>query len=72
MRLLLDTHLLLWAIADSKQLPTEVRTLLEDESNELYYSAASIWTGKNRKRETGKEQEKGTFFFSLANEHGPR
>ena len=43
MRLLLDTHLLLWAIADSKRLPTEVRALLEDESNEVYYSAASIW-----------------------------
>lgn len=43
MRLLLDTHLLLWAIADSKRLPAAVRTLLEDESNEVYYSAASIW-----------------------------
>jgi PIN domain nuclease of toxin-antitoxin system len=43
LRLLLDTHLLLWAIADSKRLPAEVRTLLEDESNEVYYSAASIW-----------------------------
>ena len=43
MRLLLDTHFLLWAIADSKRLPTEVRILLEDDNNEVYYSAASIW-----------------------------
>lgn len=43
MRFLLDTHLLLWAAADSKRLPDEARTLLEDEAHEVYYSAASIW-----------------------------
>ena len=43
MRLLLDTHLLLWAAASSARLPREARELLEDDSNELYYSAASIW-----------------------------
>ncbi|HEU4344945.1 MAG TPA: type II toxin-antitoxin system VapC family toxin [Candidatus Binatia bacterium] len=43
MRLLLDTHLLLWAAASSKRLPREARSLLEDDSNEAYYSAASIW-----------------------------
>jgi PIN domain nuclease of toxin-antitoxin system len=43
MRLLLDTHLLLWAAASSKRLPGEARTLLEDGGNEVYYSAASIW-----------------------------
>ena len=43
MRLLLDTHLLLWAVASSKRLPREVRDLLEDGSNEAYFSAASIW-----------------------------
>ena len=43
MRLLLDTHLLLWAAANSKRLPRMARELLEDETNEVYYSAASIW-----------------------------
>lgn len=43
MRLLLDTHLLLWAIADSKRLPAEARALVENEINEVYFSAASIW-----------------------------
>jgi len=42
-RLLLDTHLLLWAVASSKRLPPEARELLEDGANEAYYSAASIW-----------------------------
>lgn len=41
--MLLDTHVLLWAVASSKRLSREVRELLEDESNDIYYSAASIW-----------------------------
>lgn len=43
MRLLLDTHLVLWAVATSNRLPTRARELLEDASNEIYCSAASLW-----------------------------
>ena len=43
MRLLVDTHLLLWAAASSSQLRREARALIEDSDNEVYYSAASIW-----------------------------
>jgi PIN domain nuclease of toxin-antitoxin system len=43
MRLLLDTHLLLWAAASSARVPREARALLEDDANDAYYSAASIW-----------------------------
>ena len=43
MRLLLDTHVLLWAAANSARLPPEARNLLEDDNNDVYYSAASIW-----------------------------
>ena len=43
MRLLLDTHLLLWAAARSKRLPREARALIENAANEAYFSAASMW-----------------------------
>lgn len=43
MRILLDTHLLLWAMAASRRLPRTVRTQLLDSRNEVYYSAASVW-----------------------------
>ena len=43
MRILLDTHVLLWAVAQSAQLSTETRTLLEDTGNLLYCSTASLW-----------------------------
>lgn len=43
MKLLLDTHILLWALSDAAQLPQKVRKLLENEENEIYYSLASLW-----------------------------
>lgn len=43
MKLLLDTHLLLWAAGSPEQLPAAARTLLEDSQNELLFSAASLW-----------------------------
>jgi PIN domain nuclease of toxin-antitoxin system len=42
-RLLVDTHLLLWAAARSRRLPREARRLLEDPANEVFFSAASLW-----------------------------
>ena len=43
MRVLLDTHLLLWAVAGSDRLPGQAQALLEDGANEVYCSAASLW-----------------------------
>ena len=43
MKLLLDTHLLLWAAGDPKRLPKAARVLIEDIENELLFSAASLW-----------------------------
>jgi PIN domain nuclease of toxin-antitoxin system len=42
-QLLLDTHLLLWAVGTSRRLPPEARSLIEDPANDVHYSAASIW-----------------------------
>ena len=43
MKLLLDTHLLLWAATQPKRLPAATRKLLSDTDNELLFSAASLW-----------------------------
>jgi PIN domain nuclease of toxin-antitoxin system len=42
-KLLLDTHLLLWAAGLPERLPVEAARLLEDEANTLLFSAASLW-----------------------------
>jgi PIN domain nuclease of toxin-antitoxin system len=43
MKLLLDTHLLLWASGQPKRLPATARKLIENPENELLFSAASLW-----------------------------
>lgn len=43
MKLLLDTHLLLWAAANPSKLPKKVRALILASENDLFFSAASIW-----------------------------
>lgn len=42
MRLLLDTHVFLWAVAGSTRLKAPARRLI-DAADEVYVSAASIW-----------------------------
>lgn len=43
MKLLLDTHVLLWAAGQPEKLSPAARQLLEDQENELLFSAASLW-----------------------------
>ena len=43
MKLLLDTHLLLWAAGNPDRLSMEARAWNEAPENELLFSAASIW-----------------------------
>lgn len=43
MKLLLDTHLLLWAAEDLERLPPEAQALMGDPDNELFFSVASLW-----------------------------
>ena len=43
MKLLLDTHIVLWAAGQPEKLPESVRTLLTTPENTLFFSAASIW-----------------------------
>lgn len=42
-RLLLDTHTLLWFIADDSNLSAVARTAIEDASNDVFVSVASAW-----------------------------
>jgi PIN domain nuclease of toxin-antitoxin system len=43
MKVLLDTHLLLWVAGSPKRLSKETQKILEDPLNELLFSAASLW-----------------------------
>ena len=43
MKILLDTHVLLWAAGEPDRLPKATRALLKDPQNEPVFSAASLW-----------------------------
>ena len=43
MKVLLDTHVLLWAAGEPERLPEQARQLLEAPENELVFSVASLW-----------------------------
>ena len=43
MKLLLDTHLLLWAAQGLEHLPADAQVLMRESENELLFSVASLW-----------------------------
>lgn len=43
MKFLLDTHVLLWAAGEPDRLSADVRSMIEDPTSELVYSAVSLW-----------------------------
>jgi len=43
MRLLLDTHILLWYISAAGRLPARIRDRIRDPDAEVYLSVVSVW-----------------------------
>jgi PIN domain nuclease of toxin-antitoxin system len=57
MRLLLDTHVLLWWLDDHPKLGDIARASIADRSNQVFFSAASVW-------EAGIKEAKGQLRLS--------
>ena len=43
MNYLVDTHILLWSFLEANRLSGEIKTILLDENNMIYYSQVSLW-----------------------------
>lgn len=43
MKLLLDTHIMLWAMTDDERLSDKARELIDNEENEVFFSIISLW-----------------------------
>lgn len=43
MKLLLDTHILIWMLMNAPELTIKARSLVENHDNRLYYSTISVW-----------------------------
>lgn len=53
MRYLLDTHILLWWLADDNNLQEKTKELIKDPTNQIFVSVASAWE-ISIKRKLGK------------------
>lgn len=43
MKYLLDTHIILWALINDKKLSKDVKEIIKDNNNQIYYSTVSTW-----------------------------
>jgi PIN domain nuclease of toxin-antitoxin system len=43
LRLLLDTHIILWSAAEPEKLPSNIAEELDNDFNELWFSPISVW-----------------------------
>ncbi len=64
MRVLFDTHALIWWLTDSRRLPEAVRRAILDPANEKLVSAASAWEVATKYR-LGKLPEAETLTFDF-------
>jgi PIN domain nuclease of toxin-antitoxin system len=66
-RLLLDTHALVWWLAGDDRLSPAARSAIEDSSNEVLVSAASAWEVATKHR-LGKLAQAGPLAVDFARE----
>ena len=43
MKILIDTHIAIWAVLNDPKLPKRAKNIILDEANEIFYSTASVW-----------------------------
>lgn len=43
MKILVDTHIALWALMDDPKMPKEAKKILMNGDNDVYYSTVSVW-----------------------------
>lgn len=43
MKILLDTHIILWALTNDERLSEKAKSIISKNENDIYYSTASVW-----------------------------
>lgn len=54
MNLLLDTHVLIWALTEDARLSEKAREMILDPENTVYYSAVSVWEVSIKHKSSGE------------------
>ncbi|WP_288060711.1 type II toxin-antitoxin system VapC family toxin [Thomasclavelia cocleata] len=81
MKVLIDTHIAIWAVLNNPKLPKQAKDIILDKENDLFYSTASVWEitikhilHPDRLRINGSLLEKGCeengyFVLPILNKH---
>ncbi len=69
MRLLLDTHVVIWWLEDDRRLGSRARALIADPETDALFSIVSCWEASVKFR-TGKMDIGGPQLWTMANEAG--
>lgn len=43
MKVLIDTHIAIWAVLNDSRLPKQAKDIILDKENVIFYSTASVW-----------------------------
>ena len=72
MKILLDTHYLIWSFVDTSKIGTSIYEKMKDENNEIFYSQASLWE-MSIKYNLGKliiaEKSLEELYYEIENSH---
>ena len=81
MKVLIDTHIAIWAVLNNPKLPKQAKDIILDKENDIFYSTASVWEitikhilHPDRLRINGSLLEKGCeengyFVWPMLNKH---
>ena len=81
MKVLIDTHIAIWAVLNDPKLPKQAKDIILDKENDIFYSTASVWEitikhilHPDRLRINGSLLEKGCeengyFVLPILNKH---
>ncbi len=81
MKVLIDTHIAIWAVLNNPKLPKQAKDIILDKENDIFYSTASVWEitikhilHPDRLRINGSLLEKGCeengyFVLPILNKH---
>ena len=75
MKYLMDTHAFLWFVSDDNRLSSKAKSIIKNNNNEIYFSAASAWeiSIKSKLGRMKLGEDLGSFIIEqlAANSFGP-
>ena len=72
MKYLLDTCVALWSLANDKRISKEIKDIVNDETNQIFYSTASTWEVELKHEKFSFFKLSGEQFAFLCDQNGIR